>query len=168
MFKMCRMYHLSNVMSNCTTLCIPRSCSWRGLDCHYDNVCPWSGSRLKAIKTRPLKCHRCQQCSLIFSARVKARLPIFAACLHGESHSANASPEALALGRASPARKCDRDVLVDFMGHSDVRKMKPEGLVRWITPFNDSRVFNHIRSKSGPQDYHWSKSFQMGWYPLVI
>ena len=50
----------------------------------------------------------------------EARLPIFGACLHGESHSANASPEALALGRASPAaRKCDRDVLVDFMGHSD-------------------------------------------------
>lgn len=42
----------------------------------------------------------------------EARLPIFGACLHGESHSANASPEALALGRAS-------DVLVDFTGHSD-------------------------------------------------
>lgn len=160
MFKMCRMYHVSNVMSNCTTLCIPRSCSWRGLDCHY--LCmsmiwiAWKPSR------HAQKCHLCQQCSLMigpqkpafqFLEHVFMANRILQTLLPKHSHLV-----VPALLRESVTEMSSWILWVIPM---NVRKMKPEGLVPWITSFDDSRVFNHIRSKSGPKDYHRSKSFQM-------
>ena len=95
-------------MSNCSTF-VPCKImqlkrTWLPLDVH-------DLDRPKAIKTRP-------EMRATNDRPLGARLPIFEACLHGESHSANASLEALALGRASPAGNCDRDFLVDFMDHS--------------------------------------------------